>query len=62
MMVKCANDGLLQANASEMLVNDGEMSVCSYTLFKIPSLKGKIAVYGHFSKLAPLQVLSSQVE
>ena len=25
MMVKWANDGLLQANASKMLVNDGEM-------------------------------------
>ena len=27
MMVKCANDGLLQANDGKMLVNDGEMLV-----------------------------------
>ena len=27
MMVKCANDGLLQANDVKMLVNDGEMLV-----------------------------------
>ena len=42
MMVKWANDGLLQANAgkmlvndSEMQVNDGEMSLWSYTYFTI---------------------------
>ena len=42
MMVKWANDGLLQANDGkilvndgEMLVNDGEMSVWSYTHFTI---------------------------
>ena len=42
MMVKWANDGLLQANASkilvnddEMLVNDGEMSSWAYTHFTI---------------------------
>ena len=42
MMVKWANDFLLQANASkmlfddgEMLVNDGEMSIWSYTHFTI---------------------------
>ena len=42
MMVKCANDGLLQAdegkmlvNDGEMLVNDGEKSVWSYTHFTI---------------------------
>ena len=42
MMVKWANDGLLQANDGqmvvndgEMLVNDGEMSVWSYTHFSI---------------------------
>ena len=40
MMVKWANDGILQANDGkmlgndgEMLVNDGEMSVWSYTHF-----------------------------
>ena len=40
MMVKWANDGLLQANDGEMLVNDGEMlvnysemSIWSYTHF-----------------------------
>ena len=42
MMVKWANDGLLQANDGkmlvndgEMLVNDGELSVWSYTNFNI---------------------------
>ena len=42
MMVKLANDCLLQANdgkmlvnAGEMLVNDAEMSVCFYTHFTI---------------------------
>ena len=42
MMVKWSNYGLLQANATkmlvnygEMLVNDGEMSVWSYTHFTI---------------------------
>ena len=31
MIVKWANVGLLQANDSQMLVNDSEMSVLSYT-------------------------------
>ena len=42
MMVKWANEGLLQAydgkmlvNDGEMLVNDGEMSIWSYTHFTI---------------------------
>ena len=42
MMVKWANDGLLQANDGEMLVNEGEMlvnngemSLYSYTHFTI---------------------------
>ena len=42
MMVKWANDGLLQANDGKMLgndgeilVNDGEMSIWSYTHFTI---------------------------
>ena len=35
MMVKRANDGLLQANDSQILVIDGEMSVRSSTHFTI---------------------------
>ena len=35
MVVKLANDGILQANDGEMLVNDGEMSVWSNTHFTI---------------------------
>ena len=35
MMVKWANDGLLQANDGEMLVNDGEKSIWSNTRFTI---------------------------
>ena len=42
MMVKWANDGLLKANATkmlvndvEMLINDGEMSIWAYTHYTI---------------------------
>ena len=35
MMVKWANDGTLQAYDGKMLVNDGEMSIWSYTQFTI---------------------------
>ena len=35
MMVKWANDGILQANDSKMLINDGEMSEWAYTHFSI---------------------------
>ena len=35
MMVKLVNDALFQANDGKMLVNDGEMSVCSYTYINI---------------------------
>ena len=35
MMVRWANDGVLQTNATKTLVNDGEMSVGSYTHFTI---------------------------
>ena len=34
-MVKWANDDFFQANASKMLVNDGEMNVWLYTHFTI---------------------------
>ena len=61
MMVKWANDGLLQANDGkmlvndvEMLVNDGELSVWSFTHFTIISLKYTIIrSFDHHWEAAP---------
>ena len=66
MMVKWANDGILQVNDGEMLVNDGERSVWSYTHFTIiksisPSLTWSIPSFAHFTIIEKLHRLICQL-
>ena len=48
MMVKCANDGLLQANDGEVLINDGEMLVNDGEML-VNDDEMRIWAYTHFT-------------